>query len=166
METIREGRIGDLPAIVDIYNSYIADTAITFDIEPITVESRREWFAQFAPDSRRQVFVAEEHGAILGFAYTGVFRARAAYERSVESTIYLEKNAQRKGLGRRLYDHLFDAIQGTGVHRIYAGITLPNDASIALHERCGFTPVGTFTHAGYKFDRYWDVVFYEKKMGE
>jgi phosphinothricin acetyltransferase len=93
-----------------------------------------------------------------------MFRPKAAYETSVETSIYIDPAWTGQGVGRMLYGRLFAAIETEDVHRAYAGVTLPNQASIALHEGFGFIPVGVFTHAGRKLGRYWDVRWYEKRF--
>ncbi len=163
MVEIRDAIRSDVPAITALYNSYVENSVITFDIEPVAVTDRYPWFEQFAPGSRHQLLVATEGDSLVGFAYTGTFRQRAAYDQSVESTIYLADSHHGQGIGTTLYTALFDAIAQTDVHRVYAGITLPNDASIAIHQKFGFTSVGVFTDAGYKFGKFWDVIFLEKK---
>jgi phosphinothricin acetyltransferase len=162
---VRRGEAGDLPRLTEIYNHYIINTPITFDIEPITVEQRRPWFEQHAGSGRHQLFVAEEEGRVLGYADTHQFRTKAAYDTSVESTVYLAPEATGRGIGTVLYATLFDAISNLGLRMALAGVTLPNDASLALHERFGFTPIGVMHDVGYKFGRFWDVGWYEKRLG-
>ncbi|MEX0785969.1 MAG: N-acetyltransferase family protein [Dehalococcoidia bacterium] len=163
--SVRRGGADDLARLTEIYNHYIVHTPITFDVEPVTVEQRRPWLEQFADSGRRRLFVAEEGGAVLGYADTHQFRQKAAYDTSVESTVYLAPEATGRGIGSLLYTTLFDAIADTGVRMALAGVTLPNDASVALHERFGFTLVGVMHEVGYKFGRYWDVGWYEKRLG-
>lgn len=106
--------------------------------------------------------VAEENGLVLGYAGTMRFRPKAAYETTVETTIYCAQEATGKGVGSVLYGALFEAIQDEDIHRIVGGYTLPNPASAALHARFGFKPIGTFTQVGRKFGRYWDVAWNER----
>ena len=100
----------------------------------------------------------------VGFASTNRFRAKAAYDTTVEASVYCRVAATGRGVGRALYDALFDAIGDEDIYRIVAGITLPNPASVSLHERFGFRPVGTFSANGRKFGRYWDVTWYERPL--
>ena len=132
-------------------------TPITFDVEPYTVERQETWFAQFAERGRYRLVVAEENGVVLGYAGTTRFRPKAAYETTVETTIYCAQEATGRGIGALLYSALFEALKDEDVHRIVGGYTLPNPASAALHQRFGFKPIGTFTQVGRKFGRYWDV---------
>ncbi len=162
--SIRPAARGDLPRLTEIYNHYVIHTPVTFDIEPYTVESRAPWFDQFGATGRHRLIVAEANGLVLGYAGTIRFRPKAAYETTVETTIYCDQQAIGKGIGSLLYRALFEAIEDEDVHRIVAGYTLPNDASAALHARCGFKPVGIYTEVGRKFGRYWDVQWTERPL--
>jgi phosphinothricin acetyltransferase len=162
---IRRARLEDLNDLTEIYNHYVIHTPITFDIEPYTPETRKPWLEQFAEAGRHQLFVAESLGRVVGYAGTLRFRPKQAYETSVETTIYLRPDHTARGLGARLYTRLFEALVGQDVHRAYAGITQPNDASNALHARFGFRDVGRYGEVGRKLGRYWDVLWMEKKLG-
>jgi phosphinothricin acetyltransferase len=156
---IRPALRSDLPRITEIYNHYVIHTPITFDLAPHTVEARIPWFEQFAPAGRHRLLVAEENGIVAGYAGTMRFRDKAAYQTSVETTVYCSHDALGRGIGSRLYSALFEAIAGEDIHRIVAGYTLPNAATLALHERFGFKPVAVFSEVGCKFGCYWDVGF-------
>jgi phosphinothricin acetyltransferase len=161
---LRPGRVEDLPALVAIYNAYV-DTAITFDVEPFSVETRRPWFEQFAPRGRHRLIVATDAGGeSLGYACSARLRPKAAYDPSVETSIYLAPDCTGRGIGRRLYAALFAALADEDVHRAYAAITLPNPASLALHEKLGFARVGLMREVGFKLGRWWDVAWYEKPL--
>jgi phosphinothricin acetyltransferase len=162
--SIRTAARGDLPRLTEIYNHYVIHTPVTFDIEPYTVEKRAAWFDQFGATSRYRLLVAEENGIVLGYAGTMRFRPKAAYETTVETTIYCDQQAIGKRIGSLLYGALFEAIKNEDIRRIVAGYTLPNDASAALHARCGFKPVGIYTEVGRKFGRYWDVQWTERPL--
>ena len=162
---IRLATDADRAPITELYNHFVVETSVTFDDRAWTVEERAPWFERFAPEGRYRLLVAEEGGRLLGYAGTLPFRAKAAYETSVETTIYLAEAGQGRGLGRRLYERLFEEMAGEDVHRLLAGVTLPNDASLALHEKLGFTSVGTFREVGRKFGQYWDVAWYERENG-
>ncbi|PCJ71185.1 MAG: GNAT family N-acetyltransferase [Rhodobiaceae bacterium] len=161
---IRHLQTGDLPALNDIYNHYILTSPVTFDIAPKTIDEREAWARQFETTGRHQCFVALEEEALLGWACSGPFRPKAAYETSVEVSIYLGPQAGGRGLGSILYERLFAALEGENVHRALAGITVPNPASLALHRRFGFIDVGTYSEVGQKFDHYWDVLWMEKRL--
>ena len=162
---IREAVAADLPALVEIYNHYIRETAFTFDVEPYTLETRRPWFAKFATTGRYRLLVAVQGSLLQGYLCTGPFREKAAYETSVETSIYLRPDCTGRGIGRGLYAALFEALRFEDVHRAYAGITQPNAASVALHERMGFVRVAHFSQVGRKFERYHDVAWYERALG-
>jgi len=161
---IRRGVAGDVAALNDLYNHYIRETPVTFDLEPISLASKRAWFEQFGAEGRHQLFVAERDGPVVGFACTRPFRDKAAYDTTAETSIYLAPEAQGQGLGRQLYAQLISALSGADLHRLVAGITLPNDASLALHERSGFRTIGVFHEVGRKLGRYWDVLWMEREL--
>jgi phosphinothricin acetyltransferase len=161
---IRDGRSDDLEQVNDMYNHYVRTSVSTFDIEPITMERRREWFTDYSPTGRYRLLVADEDGVIAGFATSSRFMARQAYETSVSTSVYCGPERIGKGVGTALYRALFEAISAEDLHRAYAGISQPNPASVALHERFGFRQVALFTEQGRKFDRYWDVAWFEKAL--
>ena len=100
----------------------------------------------------------------MGYAAALPFRSKPAYLTSIEATVYLEPASTGRGLGAALYTALFDALRGEDLHRAYAGITLPNAASLALHRRFGFEEVGVYREVGRKLGRYWDVQWFEKRL--
>ncbi|MGD1934657.1 MAG: GNAT family N-acetyltransferase [Candidatus Phaeomarinobacter sp.] len=161
---IRHAVTGDRQQIVDLYNYYVTETAITFDIEPYTVETRQPWFEQFADTGPHQLLVAEEAGEVLGYAGTMAYRPKAAYAQSVETTIYLRQDAGGRGWGYSLYEALFAALKDAPVHRLLAGMTLPNEASDVLHRKHRFEPCGHYKEVGFKLGRYWDVQWYDRSL--
>jgi phosphinothricin acetyltransferase len=162
---VRPATEQDLGQLNDIYNRYVVETHFTFDIEPMTIEARREWFAHYDSTGRHRVLVGVSDAKVIGYACSSRWRPKPAYETSVETSIYLAPDAVGRGIGTKLYEELFKQLQREDLHRAYAGIALPNQASIALHERVGFKRVAHFTEQGRKFDRYWDVGWYEKPLG-
>jgi len=162
--SIRSAVVGDLGRVTEIYNHYIVHTPITFDIAPFTTDERRGWFAQFTPDGRHRLLVAEEGGGVLGYAGTHQFRAKPAYDTTIETTVYLAPEAVGRGIGSRLYTAVFDAMRDQDVRLAIAGITVPNAASVALHERFGFVLTGVMHEVGRKLGKYWDVAWYEKRL--
>jgi phosphinothricin acetyltransferase len=165
MFSIRPAELSDLAALSTLYNHYILTTPITFDIEPYTLEQRQaRWFNHYARQGRYRLFVAEQADTVLGYASSSPFASRAAYGTSIEVSIYLNPNAHRQGIGSRLYETLFAALEGEDIHRAYAGITVPNAASVALHRKFGFRSVGIYREVGRKFDRYWDVEWFERTI--
>jgi phosphinothricin acetyltransferase len=163
--TVRPATRVDLARITEIYNHYVLTTPITFDIEPVTEEQRVPWFHEHTEAPRYRLLVAEEGGRIVGYAGTGRFRAKAAYDTSAELTIYCAPEATGRGVGATLYAALIEALSGVDLNRLVAGITLPNEASIALHRRFGFRDIGIFSEVGRKFGRYWDVLWMERPLG-
>jgi phosphinothricin acetyltransferase len=162
---VRPATLEDLSAINDVYNQYVSEAHYTFDVEPMTEETRREWFTHYDTAGRYRVLVAVSEGVVIGYASSSRFRHKPAYETSIETSVYLAPQSVGRGAGSRLYERLFKALEGEDVHRAYAGIALPNPASIGLHERFGFKRVAHFTEQGRKFGRYWDVAWYEKPIG-
>ncbi|MHB8513217.1 MAG: GNAT family N-acetyltransferase [Actinomycetota bacterium] len=163
MIEVRPGAREDLARINEIYNFYIRTSHCTFDTEEHDMARRETWFEKFGDRGRYQLFVGTENGHVVGFAYSGRFRDRAAYSTSVETSVYTDDSARGTGIGRAVYDALFASLKNEDVHRMYAGIALPNDASIALHERFGFERVAHFSEQGRKFGRYWDVDWFERR---
>ncbi len=161
---VRPATDDDVPRLTEIYNHYILTTPATFDIEPLTVEQRREWFRHYGEAGPHRVLVAETDGLVAGMAWSSAFRPKRAYETTVETSIYCAPEATGMGIGVVLYEALFEALAGEGLHRAVAGITLPNDASVRLHERFGFRQVALLTEVGRKFGRYWDVAWFEKAL--
>ena len=164
MSSIRPATPADLPALRDIYNHYTIHTPVNFDIEPRTLEQRQAWFTEFAPTGRYRCFVVEEGGVAVAYASSSRFKEKKAYETTIEMSVYCAPDHGGKGHGRRLYQTLFDALKGEDIHRAYAGITIPNEASVRLHTAMGFRHVGTYPEMGRKFGRYWDVAHYIRDM--
>ncbi len=162
--TIRAATEGDLEQINAIYNHYVERSHATFDLEPTGMEYRREWFAE-RQGARHHVFAAVSDDEILGYTAAGRYRPRAAYDTTVESSVYVVPGLQGHGLGRALYRVLVEAIDASDVHRVVAGVALPNPASVALHLEFGFHRVAHFSEQGHKFGRYWDVDWYEREVG-
>ncbi len=152
----------DLLALLDIYNHYVVHTPITFDVEPRTLAQRQEWLDQFSATGRYRCFVADRGGRAVGWACSARFKDKEAYATSIETSIYLAPGEGGRGLGRRLYQTLFDALQGEDIHRAFGGVTLPNEASTGVHRALGFEHLGTYREIGRKFGRYWDVALYLK----
>lgn len=162
---IRPAISDDLNQLVQIYNHYVTETHVTFDTEPFAVNERIQWFNQFGPTGHYRLLVAEEGADILGYASSTMFKSRAAYSTSVETTIYLEAKQTGMGIGFQLYGELIDQlVADASVHRAYGGVALPNDASVSLHRKLGFEHVASFHEVGFKFDKYWDVNWYEKDV--
>ncbi|MBL1107329.1 N-acetyltransferase [Streptomyces sp. 5-8] len=169
---VRPGVEGDLEALTAIYNHYVRETAITFDTAIFTSEERRPWLLSHPEDGPHRLMVATDAASqeILGYATSSPYRPKPAYATSVETSVYVAPDSRgggapgRRGTGTLLYDALFEALAAEDVHRAYAGIAQPNEASTRLHVRFGFRHVGTYHEVGRKFGRYWDVAWYEKRL--
>jgi len=162
---VRAAQASDLEPLTRLYNHYVEHSPVTFDIEPVDLDTRREWMSHYREQGPHRLLVAEEADRLLGYATSSVFRTRAAYATSVETSVYLDPDATGRGVGTKLYRALFDILEDLDLHRAYAGVTLPNPASEALHRTMGFSEAGLFGEVGRKFDRYWDVRWFEKQLG-
>lgn len=162
---IRDADADDLPAVAAIYTHYTLRTTTTFNTE---VRTPREWMERFSAHRRRaghHFLVAERDGTVMGYVETQRFRPKPAYDRSVELSVYLAPDATGTGVGGALLAELLARLEAhPEVHRVYSIIALPNDASVAFHERWGFEHRGTLSEAGYKFGRYLDVAYYERAV--
>jgi len=162
---IRPIQITDLPGIVAILNPFIETTATTFDTDIYSAKTRHPWFSQFGDTGRYRCFVAEKlDGQLVGYANSSPLRPKRAYDTSVEVSVYRSPDRTVEGLGSLLYAKLFEALRMEDIHRAHAVITLPNLASIALHEKFGFYQVGTLHEAGRKFGSYHSVFWMEKRL--
>ncbi len=148
--------------VLEIYNHYVTATPATFDTEPFTLATRQPWFDQFGRNQHVCLVARAPDDAVLGYACAAPFKPKPAYHTSVECSVYLRPTARGQGLGRRLYERLFEHLATQNLHRLYAGIAMPNDASVALHKTLGFMEAGRFREVGYKFDRFWDVAWFER----
>jgi phosphinothricin acetyltransferase len=163
---VRPGVEADLDALTALYNHYIRETPLTFDTATFTPAERRPWLLSHLGNGPHRLKVAADANSqvILGYATSSAFRPKPAYGTSVEVSVYLAPDAVGRGIGTLLYKALFEALAGEDLHRAYAGIVPPNEASVRLHERFGFRYVGTYHEVGRKFGRYWDVAWYEKEL--
>jgi phosphinothricin acetyltransferase len=161
---IRFARASELERLTEIYNYYVMNTPITFGLEPFSVAKRGEWFRHYSASGPQRLLIAETDGLVVGYVTSSRFRPKAAYETSVETTIYLAREATGRGVGTKLYTALFAALAEDDLHRAYAGVTLLNTASIALHRKVGFRSIGVFHQVGRKFGKYWDVEWLEKPL--
>ncbi|HEL2383502.1 TPA: N-acetyltransferase [Streptococcus suis] len=162
MIDIRSARTEDAADLVAIYAPYVETTAITFETEVPTV-------ADFASRIKKTLekfpyLVAEEEGRIVGYAYASTYYARAAYDWTVELSVYVSSEARGKGIGSLLYDALEEELTARGFKNFLACIALPNPASLALHEKRGYEQVAHFKNVGYKFDTWHDIVWLQKSL--
>jgi L-amino acid N-acyltransferase YncA len=159
---VRKVKIEDSRQVCDIYNFYILNTTVTFEEIALTETEMRERIEKIS--SKYPFLVWEENGQVIGYAYATEWKVRAAYRNSVEVTIYLKNGNSGKGIGKQLYDELFRQIKQNkdlNIHAIIGGIALPNEASVALHEKFGFQKVAHFKEVGYKFQQWVDVAYWE-----
>ena len=159
---IRPATEADAPDLLDIYRPFVESTAVSFEYVPPSVDEFARRIAKSLADW--QWLVAEHDGRCVGYAYGGSHRERAGYRWSVEVSAYVHPGHLRRGLGRALYTRLFDDLARRGYRNAYAGIALPNDASVALHRRLGFEYIGVFKAVGRKFDRWHDVAWYQRPL--
>jgi len=157
---------GEIAQLLDLLANRRASVRppVGLGVEAFTTEGRREWFSHYAATGPHRLLVADVDGRVTGYATSGTFRLKPAYARTVETTIYLDPSATGRGIGSHLYGELLDVVSAAGMHRAYAGVALPNDASEALHRRFGFRDVGTFTEVGWKQGRWVDVRWYERAL--
>jgi phosphinothricin acetyltransferase len=153
---IRLATEADLPAINAIYNHYVAHSTCTYQLTPETAEERLVWFR--AHDAAHPVTVAEVGGEIVGWASLNIYNRREAYRRTVENSIYIRADGQRRGYGRALLADLIERARGLGHHTILAGISAEQAPSIALHTAFGFEKVAHFRELGFKHDQWLDVI--------
>ena len=177
---VREATPEDAPRLLEIYGYYVEKTAITFEYDVPSVEEFRARILHIK--EKYPYLVIEEDGVIRGYAYAGVFKGRAAYDRSCEMTIYLDRAAagrgpgSGRGLGRKLYEALEEELKARGILNLYACIGVPaankeadeylNHNSEQFHAHMGYTTVGTFHLCGYKFGRWYNMIWMEKMIGE
>jgi phosphinothricin acetyltransferase len=159
---IRIATAGDAPAVRDIYAPIVESTVISFELTVPTIDEIADRITDRQPSL--PWLVAERDGRVAGYAHAGRFSGRAAYDWSVETSIYLAGSARGQGVGRTLYGALLALLTAQGYHQAMAGVTLPNPASVALHEAMGFTPVGVYRSAGWKFGAWRDVGWWQRSL--
>jgi phosphinothricin acetyltransferase len=160
---IRPAAVSDAAGIATIYNHYVSKTVITFEeeeVEPSEIARRIEEVAT----ASLPWFVATREGRLLGYAYATRWRVRPAYRFSTEVTLYVDPGLARRGIGTRLYEQLLPGLQDCGIRTAIGGIALPNEASVALHERFGFEKVAHFREVGFKFNRWIDVGYWQRNL--
>lgn len=160
---LRDATPDDAAAIVAIYNHYVTNTVISFEELPVTEVIMRQRIADVQAGALPWL-VAMVDGKVAGYAYATPWRVRAAYRFSVESSVYIGKDQGGGGLGTALYAALIERLSRSGRHLVIGGIALPNDASVALHEKMGFVKVAHFSEVGLKFDRWVDVGYWQLKI--
>jgi phosphinothricin acetyltransferase len=156
---IRIARTSDAKALLEWYGPLITETAISFETEPLTLEALKRRMGDI--QARYPWLVCELNGVPAGFSYAGPHRPRPGYLWSVETAIYVAAEHRRRGIARALYTSLLALLRLQGFQSAYAGITLPNESSVTLHESMGFTPVGVYRNAGFKLGRWHDAGWWQ-----
>ncbi len=163
---VRAARDEDVGGILEIYGHYVRETSVSFEYEVPTEAEMLERLR--AARVRHLWIVATDVSAgaerLVGYAYAGTFRARVAYRYTAETTVYVRSGQHRRGVGRALMESLLEGLGSKGFHRAIAGITLPNEGSVRLHESLGFEPVGVFREVGTKFDQWHDAGFWQRAI--
>jgi L-amino acid N-acyltransferase YncA len=162
MQHIRAVRSTDAKEMLEIYRPYVLETPISFETE---VPSLEEFQARIAETTKKFPWlVYERDGKILAYAYASPFKSRCAYEWSVESTVYVQKYFHGQGMGKALYENLLKILKAQGAVNVIGGISLPNAASVGLHEFYGFRKVANFQDVGFKLGQWWDVGYWQLQL--
>lgn len=162
MTKIRDASGLDAGACAAIYAHYVTETAISFELDPPSPAEMAERIA--AAQKTHAWLVLEDEGRVVGYAYGGLMKPRQAYRWSCEVSIYLEPRRRRTGGGRALYEALFERLTERGYRTAIAGMTLPNPASVGLHQALGFEPIGTYRNIGWKHDAWHDVAWSQRPL--
>jgi len=162
---IRTANAEDAAAITAIYAPVVRDTAISFELQAPGPKEMARRIQTLLPTLPWLVGV-DDNGHICGYVYASKFRERLAYQWAVEVTAYVREDCRGQGVGRRLYTRLFDILAGLGYYQAIAGITLPNAASVGLHEAMGFEPVTAYRNVGFKLGAWRDVGYWQKALRE
>ena len=144
---------GDADALLALRNHYIAHSFATFDEAPLRLAAVQDWITGFAATGPHRLLVARDAGGLRGFCSSQPYRAHPAFARTIETSVYVAPDDAGAGVGSALYERLFAELAGQGLHRAVAGIALPNEASLRLHARFGFRPVGVFDEYAHKNGR-------------
>jgi L-amino acid N-acyltransferase YncA len=161
---VREARDEDAAACAAIYAPYVTDTAITFELTPPSESDMAARITAARGTHAWLVATDEDAGQVIGYAYGGPYKERAAYRWSCEVSVYVARDSRGKGAGRRLYEALLPALAARGYHMAVAGMTLPNPGSEALHQKLGFTPIGTYRSIGWKHNNWHDVKWTQRPL--
>lgn len=156
---IRHATLDDAAAICHIYNYFIEHTIVTFEEEQLPVEEMRSRILEIT--EKYPYLVYEDNGSVIGYAYANQWHKRYSYRKSVESTIYLAHDATGKGIGTKLYTALLDELKKGDFHCVIGGISLPNEASVALHEKMGYIKAAHYKEVGWKFNQWIDVGYWQ-----
>lgn len=159
----RDAAAGDAGAVARIYNHYVAETVVTFEEDAVSAGEMGQRIKEVQAIPLPWL-VAEVGAEVAGFAYASKWKGRCAYRYSAEVTVYLDMDYRGHGIGSELYRRLLSAVKARNVHTVMGGIALPNEASVAVHEKLGFEKVAHFKEVGYKFDRWVDVGYWQRTL--
>lgn len=162
MEIIRLAKTEDASSILEIYRPYVLETPISFETSAPSLEEMRRRLADTLAAFPWLVFEVEN--SVIGYAYAGPFKSRCAYSWSVESTVYVKKDCRGRGVGKKLYQELLKRLKDQGAVNAIGGISLPNEASVGLHESLGFRQVAQFKDVGFKLCKWWDVGYWQIQL--
>jgi phosphinothricin acetyltransferase len=160
--TVRPASVSDLEAVDAIYNHYVATSTSTFQTVPSTLEERRAWFASH--DGAHPVTVATDGDEVIGWGSLSLYNPRQAYGRTVEDSVYVRHDRQRRGAGRALLADLLSRARALGHHTVIAAISADQLASVTLHQAFGFVEKGRLSELGYKLGRWVDVLYMQKML--
>lgn len=161
---LRRATAADAASLAGIYNHYVVNTVVTFEEEAVSPAEMTRRLEE-AETAGLPWLAAERRGHLLGYAHASRWKGRCAYRFSVETTIYLDPHETRRGLGSLLCGDLLARLESGGMHAVLAGIALPNEASVRLHEKLGFEQVARFEEVGFKFGRWVDVGYWQRVLG-
>ena len=160
---IRAATVADAAPVAAVYNHYVRETTITFEEEDVPVPEIARRIREVGSASLPWL-IAERDATVVGYAYATKWHSRSAYRFSAEITVYIGASHTRMGIGTRLYDHLLPALHQRGIRAVMAGIALPNESSVILHEKFGLAKVAHFKEVGFKFDRWVDVGYWQRTL--
>ncbi|TWT90646.1 Phosphinothricin N-acetyltransferase [Pseudobythopirellula maris] len=161
---IRDATPADAAAIAELYNHYVRESTVTFEEEPVTAEAIAARMREV--NERFPWLLLEEDGALVGYAYARHWQTRSAYRHTVETSVYVAHDRRGKGHGPDLYRALLGRLPACDVHAVVAGVTLPNPASVAMHDKLGFKKAAHYTEVGRKFDRWLDVGYWHMVLAD
>jgi phosphinothricin acetyltransferase len=164
MPTVRAAQRADLARLVTIYHHYVEHSTATFDTEPASAQNRRAWFETFSGEGPHRLLVASEGERVVGCALSSPYRTHPAFAQTVEVGIYIDPEVRSMGIGSALYGRLFEELRSEALHLAVAGIALPNDASVALHRKFGFTDVGVFEEYATKNGAYLSSLWMQRRL--
>lgn len=156
----------DMPAILDIYNDAVLNTTASWDYEPATLEQRTHWYEQHQLQGFPVLVALDETKRVVGWGSLSKFREKIGYQYSVEHSVYVVGDRRGQGIGRIIVQALIEEARRLGKHVIIGGVELSNEASLKLHRALGFEEVAHFKQVGYKFDRWLDIIFLQKRLDE